>query len=295
MYKMLRVLILAFLLLSTGSSLHTHGSSTNDRIERIIESMSLEERVGQVFMIDFVGAYTSEQDAFVELIRDYKVGSVVLTWPNNNIQNEAENTPLQLAELSNRLQELAYHSSRNEDGEGEGYFLPLFIAMDHEGDGYPRTHFRSGATAIPSAMAIGATWKPEDAQAVGEIIGRELQAVGVNMLLGPVVDVLVQPRPEGAGDMHIRVLGGDPYWVAQMGRAYVRGVHEGSGGSVLTVAKHFPSHVMEPGQTCRVYTNEYHPEWCGFSYGSGSAIWNNSGDCADLRDSYGDTVDTYCY
>jgi competence protein ComEC len=57
----------------------------------------------------------------------------------------------------------------------------------------------------------------------------------------------------------------------------------------------FPDHVMEPDQVCRVYTNEVHPEWCGFSYGSGSAIWNNSGDCAELRDGYGDTVDSYCY
>jgi phosphatidylserine/phosphatidylglycerophosphate/cardiolipin synthase-like enzyme len=57
----------------------------------------------------------------------------------------------------------------------------------------------------------------------------------------------------------------------------------------------FPFHLMQPGQTCRIYTNEDHPEWCGFSYGSGSAIWNNSGDCADLRDSTGRTVDTYCY
>lgn len=242
MAKALRVLAAVCLLVSAGSSLHARGSSGDDRIEEIIESMSVEERVGQVFMIDFVGSYTTEQDAFVELIRDYKVGSVVLTWPNNNIQNEAENTPLQVAELSNRLQQLAYDSSRHEGEEGESYFLPLFIAVDHEGDGYPRTHFRSGATPIPSAMAIGATWKPEDAREVGEIIGRELQALGVNMLLGPVVDVLLQPRPEGAGDMHVRVLGGDPYWVGQMGRAYVRGVHEGSGGGVLTVAKHFPGH-----------------------------------------------------
>lgn len=57
----------------------------------------------------------------------------------------------------------------------------------------------------------------------------------------------------------------------------------------------FPSHLMQPGQVCRVYTNEYHPSYCGFSYDSGSAIWNNSGDCADLRDSGGGTVDTYCY
>jgi hypothetical protein len=57
----------------------------------------------------------------------------------------------------------------------------------------------------------------------------------------------------------------------------------------------FPSHLMEPGQVCRVYTNEYHSDYCGFSYDSGSAIWNNSGDCADLRDSTGMTVDVLCY
>jgi hypothetical protein len=57
----------------------------------------------------------------------------------------------------------------------------------------------------------------------------------------------------------------------------------------------FPNFLMQPGQTCRVYTNEFHEAWCGFSYGSGSAIWNNTGDCAYLRDSGGLLVDSYCY
>ena len=57
----------------------------------------------------------------------------------------------------------------------------------------------------------------------------------------------------------------------------------------------FPSFQMQPGQTCRVYTDEDHPEWCGFNYGSSSAIWNNSGDCAYLRNSIGVEVDQYCY
>jgi phosphatidylserine/phosphatidylglycerophosphate/cardiolipin synthase-like enzyme len=57
----------------------------------------------------------------------------------------------------------------------------------------------------------------------------------------------------------------------------------------------FPNYLMEPGQVCRIYTNEDHPEWCGFNYGSGSAIWNNGGDCAELRNSTGTTIDTYCY
>jgi hypothetical protein len=57
----------------------------------------------------------------------------------------------------------------------------------------------------------------------------------------------------------------------------------------------FPFHLIQPGRVCRIYTNEDHPEWCGFNYGSSSAIWNNGGDCAELRDMTGTTVDTYCY
>ena len=57
----------------------------------------------------------------------------------------------------------------------------------------------------------------------------------------------------------------------------------------------FPTFVIQPNQTCRVYTNQNHPEWCGFSYGSGSAIWNNSGDTAYLRDLNGTLIDEYSY
>lgn len=58
---------------------------------------------------------------------------------------------------------------------------------------------------------------------------------------------------------------------------------------------YFPDFVLQPGQECRVYTNEYHPEWCGFSFGSGSALWANSGECGHLFDASGVEVSTYCY
>lgn len=57
----------------------------------------------------------------------------------------------------------------------------------------------------------------------------------------------------------------------------------------------FPSYVMKPGEVCRVYTNEDHPEWCGFNWGSGSAVWDNGGECATLQDASGTLIDEYCY
>lgn len=57
----------------------------------------------------------------------------------------------------------------------------------------------------------------------------------------------------------------------------------------------FPSYVIEPGQVCRVYTNEIHPDSCGFSYANSAAIWNNGGDCGTLRDSVGVVKSQFCY
>ncbi len=57
----------------------------------------------------------------------------------------------------------------------------------------------------------------------------------------------------------------------------------------------FPFFLIEPGQICRVYTNESHPDFCGFNYGSSTAIWNNNGDCAHLENEGGQLIDEYCY
>ena len=57
----------------------------------------------------------------------------------------------------------------------------------------------------------------------------------------------------------------------------------------------FPDFAIGPGQSCRVYTNEYHLESCGFSFGSARAIWNNKGDCGYLYDAARTMVSEYCY
>jgi hypothetical protein len=57
----------------------------------------------------------------------------------------------------------------------------------------------------------------------------------------------------------------------------------------------FPTYEMSLGESCRVYTNQIHPEWCGFSFGSGRAIWGNGGDEATLKDKQGTVLDSCSY
>jgi len=102
--------------------------------------------------------------------------------------------------------------------------------------------------------------------------------------------VVVDVRSYGAGDQepdeYVEIRNDDTQPVQLNGWTL-----RNSGSHVFT----FPNHLMQPGQVCRVYTNEDHPEWCGFSYGSESAIWNYADGCAYLWDSVGTLIDPYCY
>ncbi|MHB8376829.1 MAG: glycoside hydrolase family 3 N-terminal domain-containing protein [Dehalococcoidia bacterium] len=209
-------------------------------VDRVVASLTVDERVGQLVMVNFVGTDVSPTSDIASLIRDFKVGSVLVTASNGNIVNRGD-TPAQIAALTNGLQQRAFDTTQRGDPANR-YFVPLLIATDNEGDLFPLTNVTNGYTAIPNNMTIGATWSKKHAEATGKVVGKELSAAGINMLLGPVVDVLDTPRSGGGGDIGIRSFGGNATWVGELGRAYVRGVHEGSAGRMLTVAKHFPGH-----------------------------------------------------
>ena len=223
----LLILIFAILLLLVVSPVRAQ----SDQAQQILQAMSPAERVGQLFIVSFVGRERGVSSQIGQLINEDKVGGVVLLSANQNFINEAD-APYQVRGLSESLQSMALQS----------HPLPLLIAIDHEGDGWPYTRLKNGVTPLPNPMAIGATWNVERSYDVGHVTGSELSAAGINFLLGPSIDVLNTPRLTRRGDLGTRVFGGDPYWVGKMGRAYIRGVHEGSAGRMGTVAKHFPGH-----------------------------------------------------
>jgi beta-N-acetylhexosaminidase len=213
---------------------------TDAFVDRIIASLTIDQRVGQLVMVNFVGDDVSPESDIASLVRDFHVGSVLLSSSNGNIINR-DDTAARLSALTNGLQQRAHESTARPDGARE-IFVPLLLAVDNEGDLFPFTQVTRGYTQLPNNMTIGATWSKNHARAAGEVVGRELSAAGINMLLGPVVDVLENPRSGGGGDIGIRSFGGNATWVGALGRAYVAGVHEGSEGRMLTVAKHFPGH-----------------------------------------------------
>ncbi len=233
----LSLAVLGIILVSLLLPIPLEAQDDSDFIQGLMDGMSVEEKVGQLFLVTFVGSDHGLGSDVAELIRDYRVGGVVLLAGNANFTNE-EDTPRQVAALTNGLQALAFSQPLT----GTITPIPLFIAITQEGDGFPYSQITAGVTEVPNSMALGATWNVQRAEKIGQIVGRELGAMGINMLLGPSLDVLDNPRPGLKGDLGTRVFGGDPYWVGKFGQAYIRGVHIGGEGRVAVVAKHFPGH-----------------------------------------------------
>ncbi len=215
------------------------------RARDLLARMTPEERVGQLFLVTFTGTEIALESEIYDLIYNHYVGGVILQDKNGNFP--PEDAPLEaIRTLTNRLQATRFAASqepRINPATGDTFrpaFVPLFIGISQEGDGYPTDQIIGSLTSLPSPLAIGATWNPNFARQVGSVAGAELSALGFNLLLGPSLDVNETPKTTGIGDLGVRTFGGDPFWVGEMGRAYIAGVHQGSEGRMAVVSKHFP-------------------------------------------------------
>jgi len=178
-----------------------------------VRSMTLEQKVGQMFMLAFAGS--TAQDA-AALLRDHHIGACYLS--NDNFVD-----PAQAAALAAELQTLAR--------AGSG--IPALLAADQEGAWAVLTpHSCPG----PGNMGLGATWSVEDTREMYSVFGQELRAAGLNADLAPAADVNSNPQNSIIG---MRSFGEDPEAVAQHVRAGVAGLHA---AGVIAAAKHFPGH-----------------------------------------------------
>jgi beta-N-acetylhexosaminidase len=191
--------------------------------EKTLKKLSLEEKVGQMFMVrlimpQFVNIRNPEYLKWLDQIERYHLGSVLLTVPADG-PSLSKSEPYEAAMLINQLQ----HKSK----------IPLLVAADYERGLSMRLN---GTTVFPHSMAFGAAGKPELAEGFGRIIGQESRAIGVQWNLMPDADVNSNPvNPV----INTRSFGEDPAQVSALVSAYIRGAH---GSGLLTAAKHFPGH-----------------------------------------------------
>ena len=222
-----------------------------ERAEALLNTLTPEERVGQLFLLTFTGAEliteTGSESQIYDLIVNHHIGGVILQAENDNFSPPPQ-TISALFQLIRQLQTTEWIASQTNQSdpvttqEFTPAYIPLFIGISQEGDGAPYDQILNGLTPLPSQLAIGATWNSDLSRQVGAVVGSELSALGINAFLGPSLDVLETPHPQGSGDLGIRTFGGDPFWVGEMGRAFVSGVHEGSSGRIAVIAKNFPGY-----------------------------------------------------
>lgn len=174
-----------------------------DHAAAIAESLSLEEKVGRIFLFTLRNLPSAENllalgpAGFIRLYSDVVTAS----------------------KQHKRLRELASY--------------PLLIAADFEKGVAP---VLAGATEFATAMGLAATQDPELTEAVAYAMACEATAVGVNWNLMPTLDVNTDPENP---IINVRAFSDDPETVIKHGLAFLRGLRK---GGVAACAKHFPGH-----------------------------------------------------
>ncbi|MCR4643704.1 MAG: glycoside hydrolase family 3 protein [Lachnospiraceae bacterium] len=221
----------------------------------------MEDKISQMMMLSFRGWGEDEcapvpelNDVMERYLRETHPGGVVLFRENCR---DAEQT----LRLTTAMQEA------NRAGESPA---ELMIATDQEGGMVTRISY---GTAGPGNRALADTGKPENAYRMGQIIGRELQALGINADLAPVADLSTNPANPIIG---ARSFGEDPLKTEAFVIAFQKGLHS---EKIISTLKHFPghgntekdSHILLPrveSSTEELWNNELIPFRGGIRHGA---------------------------
>jgi beta-N-acetylhexosaminidase len=190
--------------------------------EELLAAMTLPQKAAQVLLLTIDG--TSVNSSTEELLAEGPPGGILLL--GHNVE-DAEQTRA----LTQGLQATAASS-------GSG--VALFVAVDQEGGLVQRV--QDGVPEVPGARQLGQISSPEEAAFLAAGTAKGLLALGVNMNLAPVADVVSNPE----SFLYPRTFGGDPEivsaFVSAITEAYVR-------GGLISVVKHFPGHGSALGNT----------------------------------------------
>ena len=233
MFIRLFSVLLSIMLFCTGCGVSKENSKSDvvenkeptvdDKVEKIVNSMTLEEKVGQIFMVapeavDKDGGSTTVFTENIEKeVEKYNLGGYILFAAN--IEN-----PTQTQELINGFKK----SSK----------IQPFIGVDEEGGRVARIGKNSamGVEKIEPMAQVGKSQNYERANEIGTTIGKYIKNLGFNLDFAPDTDVLTDPNNTEIGD---RSFGNDPEVVGKMATEVVKGLQS---ENISTVLKHFPGH-----------------------------------------------------
>jgi beta-N-acetylhexosaminidase len=196
---------------ATGRAAGPARSTRSDSVERLLATLTLEEKVGQLLV-----AFPPPGDGPIRQGGVFLVGKVL-------------RDPAALRARVEGLQRRAP--------------VPLLVAVDLEGGELNRLKGLRTLQAFPSARAMGGEGDWE-AEAWGRRAGLDLASLGVNTSLGPVLDLASTGFMAETG----RSLGDDPVRVARLGRAFARGL---ASAGVLAIGKHYPGYGPAAGSSDR--------------------------------------------
>ena len=220
----------------TGSAAQTKPTTTEE-VQNIVDSMSLEEKVAQLFLVQpeaivDIGTATAAGDATKQAINKTPVGGFV--YFSDNLQSEQQ--------VQDMLRNVQKYS---EDRIG----LPAFLSVDEEGGTVARVAStgRFDVTDVGDMAKIGASGDVQQAKQAGETIGSYLSELGFNLDFAPDADVLTNPDNTVVKK---RSFGSDPRVVSDMSLAVAQGLAQ---HQVYSVYKHFPGHGATAGDTHQGY------------------------------------------
>lgn len=204
------------------------------RVSDLLQRMTLEEKVGQLrcplgwFYYDRTGNKVAPSSRFVPEVVQPHIGMLWATlradpWTQKTLDNGLN--PQLAAKACNALQRDYLKRSR--------LYIPLFFAEEA-----PHGHMAIGATTFPTGIGVAATWQPELAREMGEVIGKEIRLQGAHISYGPVLDLARDARWSRVEE----TMGEDPYLSGRMGAAEVEGLgagHLDKPYATLATLKHF--------------------------------------------------------
>lgn len=182
----------------------------NHWVDSVFDSMSNDERIGQLFMIILNPKDDNRNmQRLKRYIDEIKIGGILFH----------KGDPETQALVTNRAQQ----SSK----------VPLLISLDGE---WGLSMRLSGTTRFPKNMMLGAIEDNNLITEYGREVARQCKEMGIHINFAPDIDVNSNTDNPVIG---IRSFGESPAAVADKGIAYAKGLEE---NGVLSVAKHFPGH-----------------------------------------------------